>query len=114
MEHRLSARAPLNTSVAIYYKSLGLLQGQAVDVSRHGIFIRMGHMVLPLHALVDVVFPAGHTAGRPPGRTPAMVVRIAPHGIGLMFGSEVELAAMADGEAAEAEIMDQQHLLRVC
>lgn len=113
MEHRLSARAPLNTSVAIYYKSLGLLQGQAVDVSRHGIFIRTGHMVLPLHALVEVVFPPGDATGRA-GRTPAMVVRIAPHGIGLMFGSEVELAAMADGEAPEAEIIDQQPQLRVC
>lgn len=90
MEHRLSARVPFNSSVAIYYNSLGLLQGQAVDLSRHGMFVRT-HMVLPLHALVEIAFPSQKT-NVPANLTPAMVVRVADNGVGLMFGGEVEPA----------------------
>lgn len=90
MEHRLSFRTPLTMNVAIYYKGLGLLQGRSLDVSRHGMFVTMGPMVLPLHAVVDVAFPietGKHS--KPPQRTPAMVVRLADKGVGLMFAEEV-------------------------
>ncbi|MEJ2553437.1 MAG: PilZ domain-containing protein [Gammaproteobacteria bacterium] len=90
MEHRLSLRTPLTMNVAIYYRGLGLLQGRSLDVSRHGMFVAMGPMVLPLHSVVDVAFPiktGKHSA--PPQRTPAMVVRLANNGVGLMFAHEV-------------------------
>lgn len=112
MEHRLSARVPFNSSVAIYYNSLGLLQGQAVDVSRHGMFVRTGHMVLPLHALVEIAFPSQKTSA-PASRTPAMVVRVANNGIGLMFGSEVEPASANDESPLEKA--ENRHLtLHAC
>src|SRR3569832_660592 len=96
-EHRLSARAPLNKNVAIYYNSIGLLQGQAVDVSRHGMFIRTGRLALPLQALVEVVFPLEQQSDAESVRAPAMEVRVAPNGIGVMFGNEVDVAVEVDG-----------------
>src|SRR3569833_947154 len=69
MEHRLSIRAPYNASVSIYYTSLGLLQAQAVDVSSHGMFVRTGRVVLPLHALVEFVFTQEPPNKQPQTRT---------------------------------------------
>jgi len=112
MEHRLSARAPLNKNVAIYYNSIGLLQGQAVDVSRHGMFIRTGRLALPLHALVEVVFPLEQQSDAESVRAPAMVVRVAPNGIGVMFGNEVDVAVEVDGSnGADAEEFHQRYSL---
>ena len=96
MEHRLSIRAPYNASVSIYYNSLGLLQAQAVDVSRHGMFVRTGRVVLPLHALVEIVFTQVPPGDQPLARTSAMVVRVASNGIGLMFGGEIDHVAAND------------------
>ena len=90
MEHRLSLRTPLTMNVAIYYNGLGLLQGRSLDVSRHGMFVATGPMVLPLHAIVDVAFPLeSGKRNEVPQRTPAMVVRLNREGIGLMFSKEV-------------------------
>ena len=96
MEHRLSIRAPYNAGVSIYYNSLGLLQAQAVDVSRHGMFVRTGRVVLPLHALVEIVFTQAPPGDQALSRTSAMVVRVAANGIGLMFGGEIDNAAAND------------------
>ena len=91
MEHRLSLRTPLMMNVGIYYTGLGLLQGRSLDVSRHGMFVLTGPMVLPLHAIVEVVFPLeSGKRGQAPQRTPAMVVRLGHEGLGLMFATEVE------------------------
>lgn len=90
MEHRLSERTTLDTHVAIYYNSLGLLQAKAINLSRHGMFVRTGRLSLPLHALIEVAFPLGKGEQRQPLRTKAMVVRIADDGIGLMFADEME------------------------
>ncbi len=90
MEHRMSYRTPLTMNVAIYYNGLGLLQGRALDVSRHGMFVHTGVMTLPLHAMVDVAFPVAMSKyASPPQRTPAMVVRLGNGGVGLMFASEL-------------------------
>ena len=90
MEHRLSLRTPFNVNVAIYYSGLGLLRGRSLDISRHGMFVATGPMVLPLHALVDVAFPLEPgKRGEPLQRSPAMVVRLAHDGLGLMFSQEV-------------------------
>lgn len=90
MEHRLSLRMPLTMNVAIYYNGLGLLQGRSLDVSRHGMFVATGPMILPLHAIVDIAFPLeSGKYSEPPQRTPAMVVRLTNEGIGLMFSNEV-------------------------
>jgi len=90
MEHRLSFRTPLTMNVAIYYSGLGLLQGRSLDVSRHGMFVHTGAMTLPLYAIVDVAFPLDHGKRTgSPQRTPAMVVRCAEKGVGLMFASEI-------------------------
>jgi len=90
MEHRLSLRTPFNVNVAIYYSGLGLLRGRSLDISRHGMFVATGPMLLPLHAIVDVAFPLEPgKCGEPLQRTPAMVVRLTRDGIGLMFSKEV-------------------------
>ena len=91
MEHRLSLRTPLMMNVVIYYNGLGLLQARSLDVSRHGMLVYTGKMSLPLHAMVDVTFPldSGGKPSSPPPRTPAMVVRLADKGVGLMFANEI-------------------------
>ena len=95
MEHRLSLRTPLTMNVAIYYNGLGLLRGRALDVSRHGMFVSTGPMVLPLHAIVDVAFPLQTgKGGGTPQKTPAMVVRLSSDGMGLMFSKEVNSVSL--------------------
>src|SRR3569833_2103583 len=112
MEHRLRARAPLNKNVAIYYNSIGLLQGQAVDVSRHCMSIRSGRLALPLHALVEVVFPLEHQSDAESVRAPAIVVRVAPNGIVVMFVNEVDVAVEVDGSnGADAEEFQRRYSL---
>ena len=89
MEHRLSLRTQLTMNVVIYYNGLGLLQARSIDVSRHGMLVDTGQMSIPLHAIVDVAFPLDSGKRAPiPQRTPAMVVRHAEDGIGLMFAKE--------------------------
>ena len=102
MEHRLSSRTPLMMNVVIYYNGLGLLQARSIDVSRHGMLVRTGQMTLPLHAMVDVAFPldAGKLSA-PPQRTPAMVVRVAEEGIGLMFANEISSDEADDLEPSD-------------
>src|SRR3569832_2467880 len=103
-EHRLSARAPLNKYVAIYYNSIGLLRGQAVDVSRHGMFIRTGRLALPLLALVEVVFPLEQQSDAESIQTPAKEKHNAPKDNGVMVGNEVDVAGEGDGSnGADAE-----------
>jgi len=105
MEHRLSLRTPLRMNVAIYYNGLGLLQGRSLDVSRHGMFVVTGPMVLPLHAIVDVAFPLESGRGKIPQRTPAMVVRIANEGVGLMFSKEFEPNSLEHWEYEQQAII---------
>ena len=109
MEHRLSARSPLNSSVAIYYNSLGLLQGQAVDVSRHGIFVHTGGFVPPLHALVELVFPLEGKSSTSARRTLAMVVRVSDNGAAFMFGNEIDTPEAE--EPSQPKQPDQRHTL---
>lgn len=66
MEHRLSERAAWHTPVAIYYHSLGLLRANALNLSRHGMFVHAGRLCLPLHALIEVVFPLKRDFNQPP------------------------------------------------
>lgn len=92
MEHRLSFRSPFSVNVAIYYKSLGLLRGRSLDISRHGIFVVTSPMVLPIHTIVDIAFSleSGKNA-KPLERTSAMVVRLNRDGAGLMFAREIDV-----------------------
>lgn len=90
MEHRLSIRTPLRMNVVIYYSGLGLVQAHSLDISRNGMLVHTGPMSLPLHAMVDVAFPLeADERTDPPQRTPAMVVRLANEGVGLMFADEI-------------------------
>lgn len=96
MEHRLSLRSPFSVNVAIYYKSLGLLRGRSLDISRHGIFIVTTPMVLPIHTIVDVAFPLEPGKnGEPLERTSAMVVRLTREGAGLMFAKEIDVSPVS-------------------
>jgi len=107
MEHRLSLRTPFNVNVAIYYNALGLLRGRSLDISRHGMLVATGHMVLPLHAIVDVAFPLEPgKRGEPLQRTPAMVVRLTRDGMGLMFSNEINAGPL------QLSAYDQQHYPR--
>ncbi len=111
MEHRLSERTVLDTHVAIYYNSLGLLQAKAINLSRHGMLVNTGRLSLPLHALIEVAFPLVKGVRKQPLRTKAMVVRVGRNGIGLMFGNEIE--AVEAGQQAPSA-MDEEEFYKVC
>ena len=105
MEHRLSLRTPLSMNVAIYYNGLGLLRGRSLDISRHGMFVETGTMVLPLHAFVDVAFPLeSGKRSNTPQKTPAMVVRLTNEGAGLMFSREVNALSYGLDEDRQQEV----------
>ncbi len=92
MEYRLSVRTPLTMRIVIYFNGLGLLQARSLDIGRHGIFVHTRQISLPLHAKVDVAFPfdrEGKIRDSPLRRIPAMVVRLAAEGVGLMFSKEI-------------------------
>ena len=94
MEQRLSFRTPFAVNVAIYYKGLGLLRGRALDVSRHGMFVATGPMLLPIHTKVDVAFTLERGKGGPLERTTATVVRLNHDGVGLMFTNEIDVSPL--------------------
>ncbi len=90
MEHRLSSRTALNLNVIIFHSGLGMLQSKTVDISRHGVLVKTNHITLPLHALVDIAFPAFDPKRTELQRLPAMVVRLTDDGVGLMFSHDTQ------------------------
>jgi hypothetical protein len=94
MEQRLSLRTPFAVNVAIYYKGLGLLRGRSLDVSRHGMFVTTGPMLLPTHTKVDVAFTLERGKSGPLERTTATVVRLNRDGVGLMFSNEIDISPL--------------------
>jgi hypothetical protein len=104
MEQRLSLRIPLMINVAIYYKGLGLLRGRSLDVSRHGMFVATGPMLLPIHSKVEVVFTLERGKGGPLERTTATVVRLNRDGIGLMFSNEIDVSPLQPFNHHEQQI----------
>ncbi len=110
MEHRLSERASVNTPVVIYYNSLGLLQANALNLSRHGMFVHTGRLSLPLHALIEVAFPLHRARNLRPQRAKAMVIRVTHSGMGLMFDDEMEM--MDIGQQPLDTTINEKRLVR--
>ena len=84
MEHRWSARKPINGNVVIECPRLGLVRAAIRDVSLGGMLLEKSPAVLPLNAPVTVVFalPQDDQGGY---CMQAMIVRQTSNGAALMF-----------------------------
>lgn len=85
MEHRLSPRKPMDLSVVLYYKGIGMLRCRAKDVSADGLYLDTEQQALRLHTPVEVAIATREAAGISVSILPAMVVRVERNGVGLMF-----------------------------
>ena len=85
MEHRWSARKPLQRSIVVDCPRIGLAAVTMCDVSLGGMFVETGRLLLPLDAPVVVAFNLARSEQHDDFRLQAMVVRHTPAGAGLMF-----------------------------
>ena len=86
MEHRWSTRKTIKGGVTIDCPQLGVVAGSLRDVSLGGVFIETDSVNLPIHAPVVITLTT-QLLGADLCQRPlqAMVVRVTPHGAGLMF-----------------------------
>jgi hypothetical protein len=88
MERRWNARKAINLDIALYYNGLGMLRCMARDISLEGMFVETGSVImLPHNAPVEVVFDTREGKQWVQHRLPALVVRTADDGVGMMFSS---------------------------
>jgi hypothetical protein len=85
MEHRWSARKPVDGNVVVECPRVGLVRATMRDVSLSGMFVETGPMVLPLNAPVSVVFNLPSDARERDYCLQAMIVRHTTKGAGIMF-----------------------------
>jgi len=85
MEHRCALRKPVTLDIVITYQALGLIQGQAMNVSLGGMLIETGCVELPVNALVKASFYLHEKGKYRPCSIDAMVMHSAPGQAGVMF-----------------------------
>lgn len=83
-ERRWGARKPLNLEVVIDNQPLCLLRGQIGNISIGGLYVKTSGE-LPANSRVELVLLLQEQGGTRVYRMPAMVVRAAGDGAGLMF-----------------------------
>lgn len=81
-ERRAAQRVPVSLEAVLYYNALMLPECQVSDLSLEGAFIATGGHFLPDQALLDLAFSV-QTAGNPPLRVTAQVVRSTEAGVGV-------------------------------
>lgn len=86
MEHRWGRRKPVELDVTIDCRHHKRIRGRIRDVSSSGIFFAAPVDGLPLNSLVELIFTLHDQGVAQVHRVKAMVTRIAPDGMGLMFG----------------------------
>lgn len=87
MEHRWSPRKPVKMDVFINYQPLGLVRGEAKDVSLEGMFVETGRVTLPKNEEVDITFAVKNDHEKRILHMGAFVVHSSQKGAGLMFRS---------------------------
>jgi hypothetical protein len=85
MEHRWSVRKPQRCPVVVDTPRHGRIAAKLHDIGIGGMFIETDDIALPLNTPVNVAFTLPREPYREDFRLPAMVVRHAPTGAGVMF-----------------------------
>lgn len=85
MEHRWSARKPMNGIVVVDYPPLGLIEASLQDISLGGMLVETGTQVPPVNSPVMLAFKLPRSDDADYYRLHAMVVRTTPKGAGLMY-----------------------------
>jgi hypothetical protein len=85
MEHRWSVRKPQRCPVVVDTPRHGRVAAKLHDIGIGGMFIETDDITLPLNTTVNVAFTLPREPYREDFRLPAMVVRHAPTGAGVMF-----------------------------
>jgi PilZ domain len=85
MEHRWSVRKPQCCPVVVDTPRHGRIGAKSHDIGIGGMFIETDDITLPLNTPVNVAFTLPREPYREDFRLPAMVVRHAPTGAGVMF-----------------------------
>ena len=85
MEHRWSVRKPQQCRVVVDTPRHGPVAAKLLDIGIGGMFIEAEDIGLPLNTSVNVAFSLMREADREDFRLPAMVIRHAPNGAGVMF-----------------------------
>jgi hypothetical protein len=84
MEHRLSTRIPLQKHVVIDCPRIGRRLTKIKNIGLSGVVVESPHY-LPLYAPLTVSFSLAHDGERQDFQLEAMVVRVTPSGVALMF-----------------------------
>lgn len=84
MEHRWSARKPVDARASVYQRGAQVTCGSIGDIGLEGLFVRTGPVRLRRNSLVEVEFTIP-TGGGERFRIPALVTHKSEEGIGLMF-----------------------------
>lgn len=85
MEHRWSVRKPQQCRVAVDTPRHGLVAARLLDIGIGGMLVETDDTNLPLNTPVNVAFSLMWETDREDFRLPAMVVRRAANGAGMMF-----------------------------
>ena len=76
-------RHEIHVHVMLHYAPMGLIRGEARDVSDEGVFVHTGHVALPRNAEVEMIFSLPGLRVGEPYRIHAVVVHSAKGGCGL-------------------------------
>lgn len=85
MEQRWNIRMPVRTQVCIRSPDTGTIAGRTRDLSFEGMYVETSPDSVSAHTFVQVEFAVRDGANWSVVKTPAMIVRSADDGVGLMF-----------------------------
>lgn len=85
MEHRWSNRRSLDGEVTLSHPRYGLIRGVVRDISIGGMFVKTGHVELPVNTPVIVSFQLHNEGQSDHYRLHAIVVRADNDGAALMY-----------------------------
>ena len=112
MEHRWSVRKPQCCPVVVDTPRQGRVAAKLQDIGIGGMFIETDDITLPLNTPVNVAFTLPREPFREDFRLPAMVVRHAPTGAGVMF-LDIELNILRALRRALYEPLNSERELEV-
>jgi hypothetical protein len=92
MEHRWNTRVEITAPAVIHHPREGSCIGIVRDASPGGVFIDLVNGACPLNSPVTLVLPIDRTDML---EVPAMVVRVDPFGVGVMFLEHDDDVALA-------------------
>lgn len=85
MEQRENERFTVNFDVVICYDGIGLIRGDAVNLSATGVFVASNAVVLPMNSQIKAAFSCDTEEGKKQLSLEAKVIRSSTEGVALQF-----------------------------